>query len=215
MIMEGKSMETRKLVLKDMVPAAITSILAILKPAGMALIFAIPYLLIEKGIAKKSAYDLGFRMKNIPGDIKRYWWLILAPMLSGIVAVLFSKLILPEFYEHVLNRISPMLSFDKAPLLLVQLLILSFGEEIAFRAFLQTKLSGILNPAWGIIVTSALFAAGHFSAGSATVILYDLVFIFIDSTLYGVLYHETKNVFACAISHFLANLIGVFTLLVV
>lgn len=97
----------------------------------------------------------------------------------------------------------------------IQLLVLAFGEEITFRAFLQTKFCNIVSPVWAIIATSIIFALAHFSAGSPLVIVYDLIFIFFDSMLYGLLYHRTQNIYVCTISHYLANLAGISILLAI
>lgn len=209
-------MNNKKYTVRNIFPVVITSILALMKPAGLAIIFAIPYLLIESKINKTSSNDIGFKIKNTWSDVKRYWWLIAAPVVLGILSIFLSKIILPEFYEHVIERITPILSLNKALILIpLQLLVLAFGEEITFRAFLQTKFSNIINPVWAIIVTSVIFALAHFSMGSPLVIIYDLIFIFFDSLLYGLLYHKTQNIYACTISHFLANLAAIYILLAI
>lgn len=124
-----------------------------------------------------------------------------------------TALVVPEFYLHVLERTKPMLSFDKLFLLILQLLILAFGEKIAFRGFFQTKLSNITKPIWAIIITWLFFAIGHFLTGSISVTIYDLFFNFIDSIFYGIIYQKTKNIYSCTISHFLSNVIGISILL--
>ena len=209
-------MNKKKYPLRNIAPVVITSILAIIKPAGLAIIFAIPYLLIESNINKTSSKDIGFKINNTWSDVKHYWWLIAAPVILGILSILLSKLILPEFYIHVIERITPMLSLNKALLFVpLQLLVLAFGEEITFRAFLQTKFGNIISPVWAITVTSVVFALAHFSPGSPIVIVYDLIFIFFDSLLYGILYLKTQNIYTCTISHFLANLAAIYILLAI
>ena len=111
-------MNNNKYTLRNIFPVVVTSILAVMKPAGLAIIFAIPYLLIESKINKTSSKDIGFKIKSTWSDVKRYWWLIVAPVALGIISIFLSKLILPEFYEHVLERISPILSFNTALMLI-------------------------------------------------------------------------------------------------
>lgn len=180
----------------------------------LAIIVAIPYLLIEKKINKKSWEDIGLNLRSLPGDFKKYWWLIVLPVISGVVAVGLSKMIVPEFYQHVLERTQPMLLFDKVFLLIIQLIVLAFVEELVFRAFMQANISTLLKPAYAIAITSFFFSIGHYSSGAVFVVLYDLVFIFIDSLLYGMIFQKTKNVYCCAFSHFIANVVGVFILLI-
>lgn len=213
-------MKNRNKFLKNYVPITIFGLIcltsiSLTNVAGLTILFSMLYLFIENKMIKGKMEDIGFIPKNILSDIKKYWWLILLPVISGIVAIGLSKIFLPEFYLHVLERTKPMLSFDKLILLIPQLLILAFGEEIAFRAFFQTKICNITKPIWAIIITSLFFAIGHFSVGSMSIVIYDLIFIFVDSILYGVIYQMTKNVYSCTISHFLANLIGISILLLI
>jgi len=182
--------------------------------AGLSLtiLFSILYLFIENKRTKGKMEDIGFIQKNILSDIKKYWWLILIPVVSCIVSISLLKFIQPEFYLYVLDK-KPMLSFDKSFLQIPKLLILAFAEEIAFRGFFQTKLCNIIKPTWAIIITSLFFVIGNFSAGSISALIYFLFFIFIDNIVYGVIYQKTKNIYSCTISHFLANVIGTFILL--
>ncbi|MBU3182953.1 CPBP family intramembrane glutamic endopeptidase [Clostridium psychrophilum] len=208
-------MINRNDLLKTYIPIAIFGFLCLTSigltsVAGLTILFSILYIFIEN---KRKMGDIGFIPKNILFDIKKYWWLILIPVVLDIVSISLSKLVLPEFYLHVLERTKPMLSFDKLFLMIPQLLILAFGEEIAFRGFFQTKLCNITKSIWAIIITSLFFAIGHFSTGSISVIIYDLFFIFIDSIFYGIIYQKTKNIYSCTISHFLSNVIGISILL--
>ena len=184
--------------------------------AGLRLIilFSILYLFIENKRNKGKMEDIGFIPKNILSDIKKYWWLILIPVVSCIVSINLSKFVLPEFYLFLLDK-KPMLSIDKSFLQIPKLLILAFSEEIAFRGFFQTKLCNIIKPIWAIIITSLFFVIANFSAGSISSLIYVLFFIFIDSIIYGVIYQKTKNIYLCTISHFLANVFSTFILLLI
>ena len=213
-------MENRTQLLKSYIPIAVFGLICLTSislknVAGLTIIFAILYLFIENKRNKGKMEDIGFIPKNILSDIRKYWWLILIPAASGIVSITLSRLFLPDFYLYVLERTRPMLSLDKSFLLIPQLLILAFGEEIAFRAFFQTKICNITKPIWAIIITSLFFAIGHFSIDSIALVIYDLIFIFIDSVVYGIIYQRTKNVYSCTISHFIANVIGIFILLLI
>ncbi|MHC1682671.1 MAG: CPBP family intramembrane glutamic endopeptidase [Clostridiaceae bacterium] len=183
--------------------------------AGLTILFSLLSIFIENKKNKGKRTEIGFIWQNILPDLKKYWWLILMPVVSGIVAVTLSKLILPEFYLHVLERTKPMLSLDKIVLLIPQLFILALGEEIAFRGFFQAKMSNIVKPSWAIIIASLVFAIVHYSVGSILIVIYDLIFIFIDSIIYGIIFQRTKNVYSCTISHFLANLIGICIIFVI
>ena len=181
---------------------------------SLTVLFSILYLFIENKMNKGKMKDIGFIPKNILSDIKKYWWLILLPVVSCIVSIILIKFVLPEFYLNVLDK-RPTVSFNNTFLQLPKLLILAFVEDIAFRGFFQTKLCNITKPIWAIIITSLFFAIGNFPGGSISAFILILFFIFIDNIIYGVIYQKTKNIYSCTISHFLANLIGVFILLLI
>lgn len=175
----------------------------------IAMIIAIPYWVIEKRKNHKKPGHMGIAPQNILESFKKSGWLILMPIASGVTAILLSKLILPDFYMHVIERTKPILVLDKLFVLFIQLLILALAEEVVFRGFLQAQISARIKPAYAIIITSFFFSIAHYSSGAISIVLYDLFFIFVDSILYGILYERTKSVYACWISHFLANAVGV------
>ena len=183
--------------------AGISSIFAY----GISIIIAISYLFVERKKSNNKAKT------TFIADLKKYWWLILLPVLSGVCTILISKIILPEFYLHVLERVKPMLSLDKILLLILELLFLSLLEEIVFRGFLQNEISKMTKPIWGIVIVSILFAVGHYSAGAIFIVIYDLATIFIDSVIFGMIYEKTKKIYLCWISHFMANFVGMIILL--
>ena len=96
------------------------------------------------------------------------------------------------------------------------LLNLSFAgpitEEIAFRGFFVGK--GMkLFPFWlCALVSSAVFAAGHYYPGDAAVVAFDLLFVFIDSVIFSVIYRKTGNCVISATAHLLANTVGLILL---
>ena len=206
-------MKNKENLMKEILPATIIGVLSLI-PVGLY-ILAIPYFFIEKYVRKQPYSEIGFRIKGLCKNILKYWWLILLPVGTGLFSLFLSKFLVPEFFNHVIDRTESVLVFDKLLILIPQLLILALAEEICFRAFLQRKFSICINPLGAILVTSLIFALGHFSVGSPIVVIYDLAWIFIDSMIYGALFHKTKNVYICWISHFLANVCGVLVLLVI
>ncbi|MBU3146559.1 CPBP family intramembrane glutamic endopeptidase [Clostridium sp. CF012] len=213
-------MINRNELLKTYIPIAIFGFLCLsvglnnVVGLRLTILFSILYLFIENKRNKRKLEDMGFIPKNVISDVKKYWWLILIPVVSCIVSVVLFKFVLPEFYFYVLDQ-KPMISFNKSFLQIPKLLILAFAEEIAFRGFFQTKLCNITKPIWAILITSLFFAIGSFWDGPISVLIYLLFFIFIDNIIYGVIYQKTKNIYTCTISHFLANVIGTFILLLI
>lgn len=195
---------------KGLVPLIIFAILALSPLSGLAIIFAIVYIVYERRKHKTSDSVFTFNWGKTKEDIRKYWWLVLLPLASVIGQILFAHFAMPTFNEHVMDRVAPMLHMGTLFILIPQLLILAFGEELAFRGFAQDKLANIINPKIAIILVSFLFAVGHLSIGPAGVVVYDIGFVFVDSVLYGVLFLKTKNIYITTIAHFLANAAGIY-----
>lgn len=105
---------------------------------------------------------------------------VLLPSVSGIVTLMVANLIFSgEFVAHVMGRTSSILSFDKTALLIGQVIIAAFGEEIAYRGFFLGKGMKIF-PFWlCAVVSSLVFAAGHIAVGNTGIVVYDVAAIFI------------------------------------
>lgn len=203
----------KKIVVKELLPAIIWALIVTIQ-VGLY-ILAIPYIFIEKIVRKQSFAEMGFKIKGLHKDLMKYWWLILLPIGTGLSSLFLSKLIVPDFFSHVIERTQPLLVFDNLFILIPQLLILALAEEICFRGFFQRKLGIYINTNVAMIITSLLFALGHFSMGSPAVVIYDITWIFIDSIIYGMLFNKTKSIYVCWISHFLANICGVFAIMLI
>lgn len=205
--------KNKEMALKELLPVIIWGVIVMIQ-AGFY-ILTIPYLFIERVIRKQTFQELGFRINGIGKELIKYWWLIILPVGSGFASLFLSKLIVPDYFNHVIERTQPMLAFGNLLLLIPQLFILAFAEEICFRGFFQRKLGMCVNIRVAIIATSLIFALGHFSAGSPIVVIYDITWIFIDSIIYGILFYKTKNIYLCWISHLTANICGVLVLMLI
>ncbi|NYF24806.1 CPBP family intramembrane glutamic endopeptidase [Sporosarcina sp. JAI121] len=190
----------------------IFAILALSPFSGLAIIFSIAYILYEKKKFQNKFSVFTFQWGKTKEDIHKYWWLIILPFLAVIGQIVLAHYVVPAFNEHVMERVEPMLHISSIVVLFPQLLLLAFGEELAFRGFAQEKLSELVDSKIAIIAISILFAFAHLSAGSMSVVMYDIGFILIDSILYGILFLKTKNVYLTTIAHFLANIAGIYIL---
>lgn len=154
-----------------------------------------------------------FKIKEVPKafcDIKTII-LIVLPTISAYISSMLAKYVMPEFSDHIASRTSFLPG--KGLVLIPALLIAALGEEIAMRGFMQNQLTKYIKFVPALIITSILFAMCHVAEGDIKVVLYDLVFIFIDSILYGLIFKKTNNVCVSTISHFIANLLSVLVFL--
>ena len=182
--------------------------------AGLSVSIGAVFFFINNAFEKQPSKDSGLDIKSIGSNLKdkKIWIWIVLPLIMDAVCITISKLFLPEYIEHVLARTEIFVSFDKIILVVFQLAILALGEEIAWRAFFQNQLSKALPIIPALLITSVLFAFGHFAEGNNIIVIYDIFFVFINSILYGIIFHKSKNAWISAISHFIANLFSVIIL---
>ena len=182
--------------------------------AGYSGFVGIAFFFIIEAVAKTPNAESGLRFDTIVEDIKKpgvIVWLLL-PSVSGIVTLVVGNLMFSgEFVVHVMGRTSSILSFDKIALLIGQVIIAAFGEEIAYRGFFLGKGMKIF-PFWFCAVVSSLaFAAGHIATGDMGIVVYDIAAVFIDSLIFSVIYHKSGNCVISTFSHILGNAISIAT----
>ena len=182
--------------------------------AGISVLLGVVFFFINKGIEKQPYAGSGLDIKAIGANLKKVsiWFWIAMPVIMDAFSILLSKLIVPEYIDHVIGRAEPFLSMNNVFLLLMQLLVLALGEEIAWRAFFQKQLQKVLPISQVLIISSFLFAIGHIASGKFAIVAYDIFFVFVNSILYGIVFHKTNNAWVSTISHFIANLFSIIVL---
>lgn len=180
--------------------------------AGYSVFVGIAFFFIEEAVAKTPRPESGLRFNTVLADLKNplALALVLLPCVSAVLTTAAGRLIFgEEFAAHVAGRAGEILSFDKAALLIVQVVVAAFGEEIAYRGFFLGKGAEIF-PFWlCAALSSAIFAAGHIAAGNPGVVLFDVACVFIDSLIFSAIYRKTGNCVVCAVGHILGNVVGV------
>lgn len=182
----------------------------VLKLSGLSVIIGVvAYFVTRKTNNNKNE---GLNIKTIFKDFKDHPKAIIyaiLPFVTCVLSTVIANRFLPEFNEHVNNRASFAISEDLMKTILM-MAVLTLGEEIAWRGFFQKQTSKKIHYMLSIIVTSLLFALGHYSAGSFIIVAYDLLFVFIDSSLFGLVFKETDNAWCSWIPHFLADVLALF-----
>lgn len=184
--------------------------------AGYSVFVGIAFFFLTEAVAKTPRSESGLRFHTIVEDIKTpgvIAWLLL-PGVSGAATLVVGNLIFRgEFVAHEMGRAGSILSFDKTALLIGQVIIAAFGEEIAYRGFFLGK--GMKRfPFWlCAVVSSVVFAAGHIAAGNTGVVLYDIACVFIDSLIFSVVYHKSGNCVISTLSHILGNAVSLVAVL--
>ena len=194
-----------------MVLLTVTKVVPSSNIAGYSVFVGIAFFFIVEAVSQIPNAGSGLRFNTIVADFKKpgvIAWVLL-PSVSGLVTLVVGDLIFSgEFVAHVMGRTSSILSFDKTALLIGQVIIAAFGEEIAYRGFFLGKGAKIF-PFWlCAVVSSAVFASGHIAAGNIGLVAYDVAAVFIDSLIFSVIYHKSGNCVISTFSHILGNAVS-------
>lgn len=185
--------------------------------ASMAIFLGILAFFLDKWIHKKPMRGSGLDLRTIRSDFKnRTIWLWFAlPTVVHVVCVLLALGFLPEYIQYETVRAGSFVPIELSLSSILLFFVFALGEEIAWRAFFQQTLSKFLPITPVLILTSLLFTLGHYHPGNPDVVFFGLIFIFLNSMLYGVIFHKTKNAWVSALSHFVANVVEVLLFIIV
>lgn len=179
--------------------------------AGYSIFVGIAFFFLTEAADKTQGSESGLRFHTLTADLKKpgmILWLLL-PGVSAIATLVVGNLIFGEdFVAHVMGRTGSMLSFNQTALLIGQVIIAAFGEEIAYRGFFFGKSSKLFPLPICAVISSAAFAAGHIASGNTGLVAYDIATIFIDSLLFSAIYHKSGNCVISTLSHILGNAIS-------
>jgi len=193
----------------------ITILLFFLIPAARSITLALPavVLLIDRRRTDKSWAEIGLKSQGIWGDIREAKnWIFLVAFVSPILTIILAQYLVPDFVSHLVGRL-PVDIQQLVPTFFV-LLIGTFLEELIFRGYIQTRLSAFGSRRFALLLTSILFAGMHVSQGAASVVTYDLFWIFVDSLIYGLIFLKTRNLFVSWIAHFVSDVVGIAAILI-
>lgn len=188
---------------------------SLLKLAGLVVIIGVVAFFVTRGT--NDSKDEGLDIKTVLSKMKSKKVIILAliPIVIDVMQIVIEKAFFPEILEHTVARIPFEIDPAKVIPIILQLLLLPLGEEIALRAFYQKQMNKLTGFAPALIIASFIFAIGHFSYGNPTIVVVDLAGVFIDSIFYGLVFKETDNAWCSWVSHSLADIAAVIVVMII
>lgn len=187
----------------------------LLKLAGLVVIIGVVAFFVTRG-KNDSKYE-GLNIKKTFSQMKSKKVIIFAliPVVLDVTQICIEKAFFPEILEHTVARIP----FEINPAMIVpivlELLLVPLGEEIALRAFYQKQMGKLTGLVPALIIASFVFAIGHFSYGNPAIVAVDLAGVFIDSIFFGLVFKETDNAWCSWISHSLADIVAVVVMMII
>jgi membrane protease YdiL (CAAX protease family) len=181
-------------------------------------IMAIVYALRSVRHGGRQWSDIGIRRGFVRG-FKQVWYYFgadavlfqIAPPTLGIAYLL-------GYYPDLLNQIAGRLYatdlFGTLGVLLVSALVLTFMEELVFRATIQERLSWFIGTPAAILCASLLFGLVHAigATGSLPVVLLDVAGVALDGVFFGIIYARTHNLALTWATHYTADVVGALAL---
>lgn len=187
----------------------------LLKLAGLTVIIGVVAFFVTRG-TNNSKYE-GLNIKTALSQMKSKKVIILAliPAVIDVTQIFIEKAFFPEILEHMVARIPFEIDPAKVVPIILELLLVPLGEEIAIRAFYQKQMDKLTGFVPAIIIASFIFAIGHFSYGNPAIVAVDLAGVFIDSIFFGLIFKETGNAWCSWISHSLADIVAVVVMMII
>lgn len=188
---------------------------SLLKLAGLVVIIGVVAFFVTRGT--NDSKNEGLDIKTVLSKMKSKKVIILAliPIVIDVMQIVIEKAFFPETLEHTVARIPFEIDPAKVIPIILQLLLLPLGEEIALRAFYQKQMDKLTGFIPALIISSFIFAIGHFSYGNPAIVTVDLAGIFIDSIFFGLVFKETDNAWCSWISHSLADIAAVIVVMII
>lgn len=119
-----------------------------------------------------------------------------------LFAIIFSVMGIPQIQQPIVTmtkRILVHYSFiNIATLFFLIVIIGPYVEELVFRGFVFRILYKYMDLFWAVLLSAFLWASSHYFTPM-------LVVIFIQGLILGVIYHKTKSLVPCIVTHMLWN----------
>lgn len=195
------------------ISSVVSLILSMPSVSGVGIVVGLVYFFRSKKTGNLNRKEVGLNRLDLKKKIKNNCLFILLPILFNILAIILSKLILPNYMNHVISRVEDILTLDRISIVIIQFAVFAFVEELVWRGLVQKEISKHLKPVKAIIVTSVFFSIAHTAAGPLNIIIFDLFFILLNSIVYGLIYYRSKNIYIPSLLHFISNLSGLLILL--
>ena len=208
-------MKTNRILFETILVGSIAVGGMVLIPQAKMIFALIPvvYLLVERPLRRHTWADIGFKFSTFWQDLRDNWgWFLLAGVIIQPLTAFLARSFAPAYLQHVISRLpfpQDINWFVLIPVLAISLIF----EEMTFRSLIQGRLTPFIGKTSAIVLTSFLFAIAHFNPGVFSVVAIDLVTLFIDSILYGIIYARSNNLIVVWVAHLFGDVLGMIFLL--
>jgi membrane protease YdiL (CAAX protease family) len=210
MITPLKNEHPKRILWETIIVLLISTVPFIFFPSVKAIGVFIPvlYVLVEHRVRKRSWSDFGIRPKRFFQDLRsQFFWVILVAVVIQVGVVFAANWFFPEFLAHITARLPFVIGGSWIPIV-VSLFFATFVEEFVYRGLFQQRFGWFMPTSLAILLVSLIFSLLHIASGIWFVILIDVLLIFVDSIIYGLIFARSKNLLVAWVAHFLADVVA-------
>jgi membrane protease YdiL (CAAX protease family) len=185
---------------------------------GLAMFIPVAYLLFERGRKRRRWSEFGLNREGYLRMVRANWHLIvLVAFIIQFVVIVGASLYIPAFMDHIYSRIpwTPDAGIGALFGFLGLILFVTFMEELVDRGLIQGRFTGGFGPLIGIVIASLFMAAMHWAPGAPFIVFLDLLAVFIDSLIFGLIYFRTRSIFVSWTAHLGVDLFDIVLMLLV
>jgi membrane protease YdiL (CAAX protease family) len=128
-----------------------------------------------------------------------------------ILLVFIERSMFPEVANHILKRLP--INLNNKKIVLLNIVVGTFIEELIYRQIIQTVITKFTSVPFAIIIVSIAFTLMHYSSGQFSIVFFDLLGVFVDSILYGLIFSRSNILFSWS-AHCLSDLVALACLLI-
>lgn len=194
-----------------MIVLSLSQLIPHLQVASYGVLVGIAVFFIDCVISKRRIIDSGLNFTTFIAELKKpglFPWLLILMVTAVLPALIGDVLLNLGYSAHILGRVAQYIRFEDFLLLGISLIVLALGEEIAWRGFFVGKSMKKFPFLSCALVSSFLFAIGHFLKGEPGVVVLYLLFVFIDSMIFAIVFKKSGNCAVSALFHVLSNVVA-------
>jgi membrane protease YdiL (CAAX protease family) len=185
---------------------------------GLMMFLPLAYLFIERRRTSAPWTEFGIRREGYLNGLKGNWHLILLDVfLIQSIVIVGASAYLPSFMEHVYSRMpwTPDAGIIVLAGFLGMIISVTFIEELVDRGFIQQRFTARFGPLVGIAVGSLFMTLMHWAPGDPFIVFLDLLSVFIDSAIFGLIYWRSQSIFVSWTAHLGVDIFDIVLMLLV
>lgn len=182
------------------------------------MLLPLAYLLVEKKRMAATWSEFGVRREGYLSVLKNNWHLIILDVfLIQSIVIVGSSLYFPTFMEHIYSRItwSPDAGITVLVGFLSTIFFVTFIEELVDRGLIQQHFTNRFGPLVGIVTGSLFMSLMHWAPGDPFIVFLDLLTVFIDSAIFGLIYWRSRSIFVSWTAHLGVDIFDIVLMLLV